>query len=90
MLAAAHDGFFTISHFDGYAAVLIEARRGPHADAAGGDRRRLGGVCAALTGDRTPHALASRRALKSLARRTAGAQVVRSTTQFIPPNSLGS
>ena len=27
VLAAAHDGFFTISHFDGYAAVLVQRRR---------------------------------------------------------------
>ena len=27
VLAAAHDGFFTISHFDGYAAVLVQLRR---------------------------------------------------------------
>lgn len=27
VLAAAHDGFFTISHFDGYVAVLVQLRR---------------------------------------------------------------
>jgi hypothetical protein len=27
VLAAAHRGFFTIPHFDGYAAILIELRR---------------------------------------------------------------
>ncbi len=27
MLAAGHPGFFTIPHFDGYAAVLIELGR---------------------------------------------------------------
>ena len=27
VLAAAHDGFFAISHFDGYPAVLVQLRR---------------------------------------------------------------
>ena len=45
MLAAGHRGFFTIPHFDGYAAVLIQLEGGRQAAAARRARRRLAGVC---------------------------------------------
>ena len=44
VLAAGDKGFFTIPHFDGYAAVLIELRAVGTAAAAGGDHGRLGSM----------------------------------------------
>ena len=41
VLAAQPKAFFTISHFDGYAAVLIQLRSVTQASPAGGDPRRV-------------------------------------------------
>jgi hypothetical protein len=47
VLAAHPAAFFTIPHFDGYSAVLIQLRRAARGGAAGRDYRRLAGVRAA-------------------------------------------
>ena len=57
MLASGPKGFFTIPHFDGYAAVLIELKVVGKRKPAGGDHRRLVGVRPAETRRPVPRPL---------------------------------
>ena len=46
VLATGTKGFFTIPHFDGFAAVLVQLRAATEEAVAGGDRGCLAGLCA--------------------------------------------
>ncbi len=60
VLALGTKGFFTIPHFDGFAAVLVQLEDRPEEAVAGGDRGCLAGLCAGTTVQRLARPLIGR------------------------------